>query len=530
MNGCITGAIAGLLAVSPALAQQVTFEIIGPGSGTGVSADGSVVVGNTEDFGTFRWTAGTGMVDLGRNAFVAIGQAAGTPDVSADGVKISASILDMTGTLMTPGLWTADTGWIDLMPPMPPDGGLIDDSYGSAWGMSGDGQVVTGLYWRPGEPDGLAHAYRWTEATGVVDLGSGGRNSRGSGVDWDGSVIVGFDENPGFGNWWPAVWVDGVRTILSQPDAFTSANAVNHDGTVVVGQGYDASIFTLVAAVWRWDGADWNEQQLGVLPGTFPEFGQAICNDVTPDGSLIVGWNSFDFGPFGGSTGFMWTEETGMIDVEQFLIENGIFPNPLFDILTLTAVSDDGRTLVGIGQDWFDMFRIKTFIITLPPPAPGLDIKPGSCPNSFNRISTGVLPVALVGTEDFDVTQVDVDTLMLSRADGVGGAVAPLEGPPGPPTTVDDIATPFDGDACDCHGLMGDGLADLAMKFSSPQLVAELQLNGVPRGELVELVVTGESLDGTPFAASDCIRIVSRGLNPASGLVGSRNRVGLRSR
>ena len=60
-----------------------------------------------------------------------------------------------------------------------------------------------------------------------------------------------------------------------------------------------------------------------------------------------------------------------------------------------------------------------------------VDIKPGSCPNSFNRNSNGVLPVALVGTPGFDVTQIDIGTILLSRADGVGGAVAPHEGPPG---------------------------------------------------------------------------------------------------
>jgi subtilisin-like proprotein convertase family protein len=38
-----------------------------------------------------------------------------------------------------------------------------------------------------------------------------------------------------------------------------------------------------------------------------------------------------------------------------------------------------------------------------------LDIKPGSCPNSFNNKGTGngKLPVALVGTDDIDVTEVD---------------------------------------------------------------------------------------------------------------------------
>ena len=60
-----------------------------------------------------------------------------------------------------------------------------------------------------------------------------------------------------------------------------------------------------------------------------------------------------------------------------------------------------------------------------------IDIKPGSCPNSWNRESNGVLPVAILGTEDFDVTQIDVSSVTISRGDGTGGSVGPNEGPPG---------------------------------------------------------------------------------------------------
>ena len=81
---------------------------------------------------------------------------------------------------------------------------------------------------------------------------------------------------------------------------------------------------------------------------------------------------------------------------------------------------------------------------------PQVDIKPGSCPNSFNRASHGVLPVALVGTVGFDVTAIDISTVELYRADGIGGSVAPHEGPPGPHSEYEDVATPFMCDPCDC--------------------------------------------------------------------------------
>jgi hypothetical protein len=131
-----------------------------------------------------------------------------------------------------------------------------------------------------------------------------------------------------------------------------------------------------------------------------------------------------------------------------------------------------------------------------------LDIKPGSCPNAFNRRSNGVLPVALLGEMDFDVLMVDVETLQLSRTDGVGGSVMPIR------TAYDDVATPFMGEPCECHEMMGDGWVDLTMKFRSGMLVDELMLDEFMGGDEVPLVLSGMLLDGTPFTAVDCLWLV----------------------
>jgi hypothetical protein len=130
------------------------------------------------------------------------------------------------------------------------------------------------------------------------------------------------------------------------------------------------------------------------------------------------------------------------------------------------------------------------------------DIKPGSCPNSFNRKSKGKLPTAVLGTDAFDVADVDVDSIELSRADGVGGSVTPVL------VGHEDVGTPFEGEPCDCHEMGGDGWDDLTLKFSSQEVVADLELNGLNGGSFVELLVTGTLLDGTPFVGSDCIRLV----------------------
>jgi hypothetical protein len=147
-------------------------------------------------------------------------------------------------------------------------------------------------------------------------------------------------------------------------------------------------------------------------------------------------------------------------------------------------------------------------------PDVALDIKPGSCPNSFNRKSNGVLPVALVGTDVFDVMNVDLGSVLLVRADGIGGGVAPNEGPPGPQSVYEDVATPFAGEACECIEAEGDGVTDLSMKFRSQEVVEALELDDLLPGDLVELTLIGTLLDGSPFAASDCIRLVPPGTPP----------------
>ncbi|MHC4725285.1 MAG: hypothetical protein ACYS9V_13755 [Planctomycetota bacterium] len=43
-----------------------------------------------------------------------------------------------------------------------------------------------------------------------------------------------------------------------------------------------------------------------------------------------------------------------------------------------------------------------------------IDIKPGSCPNPLNINSKGVLPVAILGTGDFDVQEIDPASIRLA--------------------------------------------------------------------------------------------------------------------
>jgi len=130
-----------------------------------------------------------------------------------------------------------------------------------------------------------------------------------------------------------------------------------------------------------------------------------------------------------------------------------------------------------------------------------LDITPGKCPNDLRRNGLGKLKIALLGTEDFDVSVVDASTCLLTREDGVGGAVAPLTTPA---PRILDRGTPFEGELCDCHSSRKDGHPDYLFSFLLSEVIDEFNLNDEPSGASVELVIECVTDDGTLVGGSDC--------------------------
>ncbi len=212
--------------------------------GTDLGADGTVVVGFANYGGpdathfskdhAFRWTAAGGTVDIdGRDKDTTSSAAYA---VSADGKVVAGRMSDGTSTTVSHAFrWTEASVMTDL--------GVIGGSGSSeALGISGDGKVLVGD--SSVDSTSAVHAFRWTQGGLFQDLGTlsnaGGDydSSFAKDASYDGSVVVGWSSVVGVGPEHAFRWTHagGMADLGVLPgDIYSHANAVSDDGSVIVG-------------------------------------------------------------------------------------------------------------------------------------------------------------------------------------------------------------------------------------------------------------------------------------------------------
>jgi hypothetical protein len=123
----------------------------------------------------------------------------------------------------------------------------------------------------------------------------------------------------------------------------------------------------------------------------------------------------------------------------------------------------------------------------IPVIAVAVDIKPGSFPNSINLADQGLLPVAILGSGEFDVTKINPETM------NIGGVTLALRGSAKAPKL-----------AYSYEDVNEDGFTDLMTFFDLQTLVA----GGVLTESTVALEVFGSLWNGTSLAGMDSVNIV----------------------
>ena len=314
-----------------------------------VGANGFVVAGTFFDGGGFHWMPTSGITEIGGTQSTA---------VSHDGKTIVGRVFD-AGGFENAAIWTGGQTWRPLGS-IRPRARPCDRLLSGAFDASGDGSVVVGLAW-----DGcsLAHAFRWEESTGMVDLGAlGSQASRASGVSADGRVIVGFDEaSDGFRQ--GAKWVDGREELIRGPAGRVvgEAHGANRDGSLIVGTHCDPYGPNPSATAWTWTAGAGVQCSSIDPPRWAPNFPyNLIMQRTSGDGRVIGGALTFGLD----AESVVWFDNEPVM-LRDYLRSHGV-PDAFegwYNTGFVNDVSVDGRTLVGYGAG---LRNFQGYIVILP--------------------------------------------------------------------------------------------------------------------------------------------------------------------
>ena len=303
----------------------------------GMSADGLAVVGEASfvtdpDYylsHAFRWTQKTGMVDLGT---LPGGTRASALAASADGLAVVGEVVYLIGPNYTQRshafLWTQATGMVDL-------GNLPGGTESAALAISADGGTVAGT---ATDSSGKPHAFRWKKATGMVDLGTlpGGKRSAALSISADGRIISGLAGKDGYLHAFRWTQKTGMVDLGALPGGSTTYNAFSANGRTVVGGSW---VVPTTYHAFRWTRAD------GMIDlGSFGDNSEAVA--VSADGGVVVGWALSWINNTNWPRAFRWTKSGGMQTVKQWLSDNGLDTGTV-EFSKGYAVSADGNTIAG---------------------------------------------------------------------------------------------------------------------------------------------------------------------------------------
>lgn len=256
----------------------------------------------------------------------------------------------------------------------------VGASLSGGYNISGDGSMVIGNSWAepaPGTSGQGAHAVAWTDATGIIDLGTLypdiNRSTRAEAVSHDGNVIVGWQDFNG--PWKSAVWRKDANGdflpneyLLIDPngdptDEFNQlgeCSAISADGTVIGGRGDYANNYE----PWIW-----TEEDGYTSLGTLAPNGSGSITGMNHDGSVIIGY--FQIGPWDPNVPFIWTEAGGLQDFNVYITDVLGYDMGSGQIYAPNSISPNGEFITGWGFDptigtWGDVYTFRLQLPSVP--------------------------------------------------------------------------------------------------------------------------------------------------------------------
>ncbi len=342
---------------------------------------------------------------------------------SADGNFISGASAGSLGAALsrydrTTGLWT----------PLGDLGFPVDNTTSGGYAISGDGTTVVGNSWAD-TTGGYAysHAIASNATDGVMDLGTlfFGRSTRANAVNGDGSVVVGWQDFNG--PWKSAMWrrnpdgtyapnqyilLNAAGDSMDEFNQMGECSAVSADGQWIGGYGDYANN----AEPWIWS-ADSGVINLGHLPLT----GTGYVGAMTADASIVVGW--FDGEMWGDPmTPFIWTPTAGLQNLNTYITDELGLDLGDQQVSVANCISPDGRYIAGWGVDnaTFSTFAYRLDLGT----TTGISHRGTNHLNVYPNPTTGKLVVNATGTSSLSVFR--ADRALVAKQQGQGDQVIDL--------------------------------------------------------------------------------------------------------